>query len=187
MSEFSQSYHLASDEPKEAVALLERAGLPGWVFPPSNGWVTLLPETDTFGSPVKALVKANTGTMIYYVNAEDHGWTFTIYQGRKVVCAYGCSWDDELEIENAKLDLDVIDHIVQANALEPMTSREQIRALLEPESLEQLAAYWQHTEMRNPGHGFAEAIGLEYFHWISADYVTKDGGKVEGVELLRVG
>ena len=187
MSEFSQSYHLASDDAGDAEALLRRAGVAGWVFPPGNGWVTLLPDPDIFGEPLPALVAANTGTLVHYLNAEDHGWTFTIFQGAEVVCAYGCSWEDELAIEDARLDLTVIDHIIQANALEPMTSLPQVQALLHPEDLEQVAAYFKHTEGRNPGHGFAEAIGLEFFHWISSDSVARDGGKLEGVELIRIG
>lgn len=187
MSEFSQSYHLASDSVDDGSALLRRAGAAGWIFPPGNGWVTLLPDPDTFGEPLPALLGANTGTLVHYLNAEDHGWTFTIYQGGDVACAYGCSWEDELSVETSRLDLGVIDHIIQANALEPMTSVEQVQALLHPESLEQLAVYLRHTEGRNPGHGFAEAIGLEFFHWLSSDYVARDGGRYEGVELTRIG
>ncbi len=187
MSEFSQSYHVASDRQEDAVELLQRAGLGGWVFPPSNGWISFLPDPDEFGTPAPALITANAGTLLYYLNAEDHGWTFTIWQGPEVACAYGCSWEDGLEIQDSALDLNLVGQIVSVNALEPHTAKLTIERLLRPESREHLLAYAVHTEGRNPGHGFAEAIGLEHFPWLSTDYVKRDGGHVFGVETLRVG
>jgi len=186
VSEFSQSYHLASDEQEEATDLLRRAGVRGWVFPPSNGWVSFLPEPDEFGTPSPAVVAANTGTLLYYLNAEDHGWTFAIWQRSDPVCAYGCSWEGTLVIEDASLDMVVVGQIVSVNALEHEAARLTAERLLHPESLEHVLAYVAHTEGRNPGHGFAEAIGLEHFHWLSTDYVLRDEGTLFGVETLRV-
>lgn len=186
MSEFSQSYHLASDEQDDAVDLLRRAGSRGWVFAPSNGWVSFLPEPDEFGSPSQAVIAANTGTLLYYLNAEDHGWTFTIWRVTDPVCAYGCSWEGELEVEDASLDMSVVNQIVSVNALEPDTARLTAERLLHPESREHVLAYAVHTEGRNPGHGFAEAIGLEHFHRLSTEAVLRDGATLFGVETLRI-
>ena len=177
MSEFSQSYHLVSDSTQDGVALLRSAGLRGWVFEPGNGWVTLLIRPDEYGEPNKALIGANAGTLLYYLNAEDHGWTFSVYQGTDIVCAYGCSWEGSIEVEDAGLHMDVLEAIVAANL--PEQAHEAVVALdrlLHPESFEHLTAYSAHTEGNNPGHGFAEVMGLQHFHWLSTHYMELDDG-----------
>lgn len=177
MSEFSQSYHLVSDSADEGVALLRRAELRGWVFAPGNGWVTLIPEPDEFGEASAALLDAcTTGTLLYYLNAEDHGWTFTVYRESRAVCAYGCSWEGGLEIEDASLRLDVLEDVVAANLpAQAAEARVALERLLYPASLEHLAAFAEHTDGNNPGHGFAEVMGLEHFHWLSAQYLAAGG------------
>jgi hypothetical protein len=183
VSEFSQSYHLIADSEEDAAGLLRRADLPGFVFPPGNGWVTLIPDGDSFGEPLQQLTDANTGTLLWYMNAEDHGWMFTIFQGPAVACSYGCSWEDDLEIRDGALDRELLADIARATAVEPDTSIEQISRLLAPESRDHVLAYFMHTDGRNPGHGFAEAIGLEHFHRLSAASLA--GGAYE-VPLTRV-
>lgn len=174
MSEFSQSYHLRTDDPADAVALLERAGLSGWVLPPGNGWVSFLPFPDTFGEPLPSLVEGNQGTLLFYLNAEDHGWLFTIFQGAQPVSSYGCSWEDDLDVQDDQLDAGLVETLVRSGAVDPDTSAEQAERLLHPDGIDQVLAYFTHTEGRNPGHGFAEIIGLEHFHWLSSDYLAKD-------------
>jgi hypothetical protein len=117
VSEFSQSYHVVTDDAETGAALLRDAGLTGWVFPASNGWVTVLPDPDEFGTPSPALVAANAGTLLYYLNAEDHGWTFTIWEGGEQVCAYGCAWDHTLDVQDKAYDAAVIDRIIASNSL----------------------------------------------------------------------
>lgn len=68
MSEFSDSFHLRSDDLDEGVALLRRAGLEGFVFPSEGGWTTLVCEGDG-----ERLVAENTGTLLRYQWARDHG------------------------------------------------------------------------------------------------------------------
>lgn len=48
MSEFSDSYHLRSNNQQDGVDLLRAAGLRGYVFPPENGWVTVVAEGEEF-------------------------------------------------------------------------------------------------------------------------------------------
>jgi hypothetical protein len=177
VSEFSQSYHLVSDSTDKGVELLTRAGLRGWVFEPGNGWVTLLIRPDEYGQPNRTLVGANTGTLLYYLNAEDHGWTFSVYQGTEVTCAYGCSWEGSIEVEESTLDMKVLEGIIAPNL--PDQAHEAVVALdrlLHPESFEHLTAYFAHTEGNNPGHGFAEIMGLQHFHWLSTHYMELDEG-----------
>lgn len=187
MSEFSQSYHMVAEQQADAVALLARAGIGGWVLPASNGWVTFLPDPDAFGVPSPEVVASNFGVLLWYLNAEDHGWSFAVFEDSSSVCAYGCAWEDALVVHDEALDQAVVEALVGVNALDPVGIMPQVHALLHPEGLEQLGGYVVHTEGRNPGHGFAEAIGLEHFHWLSRDYVEADGGTIFGIEdLIRV-
>lgn len=178
MSEFSQSYHLRSADPAEAVALLERAALSGWVFPAGNDWVTFLPHPDEFGEPLPALVAANQGFMVFYLNAEDHGWLFTVFDGERPMSSYGCSWEEDLEIQDDQLDPALVEQLVRTGAVDPDTAAEQAERLLHPAGIDQVLTYFTHTEGRNPGHGFAEVLGLEHFHFLSSDYLAKDANDV---------
>src|SRR5207247_1441918 len=100
MSEFSESYHLRASSRDDAVALVRSAGLAGFVFPSLDGWVTLVAEGEPF-RPNKQLLAANPGTLVHWVFAEDHGWEFAIHRGSRSLCAYSCSWDDEVVVEGA--------------------------------------------------------------------------------------
>jgi hypothetical protein len=46
MSEFSESDHLRSERPEDAIELLRSARRKGFVYEPGNGWVTM-PRTNT--------------------------------------------------------------------------------------------------------------------------------------------
>jgi hypothetical protein len=171
MSEYSQSYHVTAESVEAGRNLLSPAG--GWVFPPGNGWVTVIPRNDKFGSPDPSVVSANNDMLLWYQNAEDHGWMFFVFDGTENVSSYGCSWDDSLEIQDDSLDLEVLLELVTAQLPEnPDEVRMALDRLLHPESLEHLRAYSAHTDGNNPGHGFAEIMGLEHFHWLSARYMA---------------
>ena len=97
MSEFSESYHLKTSETEHGIELLSRAGLRGFVFPATNGWVTVLPEGEPF-APNEPLIKASTGTLFYFGNAEDHGWWFAVYVDANPIASYTCSWEDSIQV-----------------------------------------------------------------------------------------
>ncbi|MFC5406450.1 hypothetical protein [Cohnella soli] len=90
MSEFSESYHLHSNDQEEGVSLLKRAGVKGFVYPQENNWVTILPEGDTFQEN-KKLITSNEGTLVHYIFAEDHCWSIDIFEGANRVFQYECS------------------------------------------------------------------------------------------------
>ncbi len=56
MSEFSDSYHLRTNDPVEAVRLLHRLGRAGAVLPVEGEWVTFLVDGPMSG-PMAELVK----------------------------------------------------------------------------------------------------------------------------------
>ena len=73
MSEFSDGYFLKSDNVREAVSLLERAGIKGYVYPARSGWVAFAADTNPVFKFSEELKEANEGILMQFVNAEDYG------------------------------------------------------------------------------------------------------------------
>jgi hypothetical protein len=163
MSEFSESYHLRGTSRRDAIALLERAGLTGYVFPALDGWVTFVAH----GKPFELnehLVAANDGVLVHWVFADDHGWAFDVVKATKPIMKYWCSWEDEIEVEGK------ISHAELQKALGmelPGLAGEAGVTILYPESIEQLIAV-------KPAYSFAKAIGLANYRWLAYDYLTRD-------------
>lgn len=81
MGEVSESLHLRSENPKDAVALLKRAEVAGFVFPPRNGWVSIactLSSEDRF-----MLEQENKGLLLFYEYSADHGCWVNLHEGKK--------------------------------------------------------------------------------------------------------
>jgi hypothetical protein len=161
MSEFSESFHLRSNKQQDGVNLLKRAGLSGVVFTPTNNWVTVVPEAGLLEA-VEPMVRANRGTLLHYMCAEDHGWQFGIYKDTRPVCRYECGWDDELTIEDGDLDLEVI-----VELLKNRSQRAELEALLQPEDIDAL------LEGEPPAYQFANLLGLQHYEWLSGQYLDE--------------
>jgi hypothetical protein len=163
MSEFSESYHLRGTSRREAITLLERAGLAGYVFPALDGWVTFVAEGEPFKLNER-LVAANEGVLVRWVFADDHGWAFDVVKARKPILRYECSWEEEIEVDGK------ISHaaLQQALGMElPRLAGEAGATVLYPESIEQL------LEVK-PAYSFAKAIGLTNYRWLAYDYLSRD-------------
>ncbi len=176
MSEFSESYHLRAQDLDEGVALLERAGIAGWVFPPVGGWCTVVPERDFGGVPDEAVIAANAGLLLFYVNAEDHGWGFWLFDGPHLVSSYSIGWTDEVEADDSALDLGLLRDRLGA-AVGPRWDEVE-RALSTPSAPDEIFGDG------NPGHRFAAAVGLSNYEWISGHYLDTDEADHPG--LVRV-
>ncbi|TNE48761.1 MAG: hypothetical protein EP343_15235 [Deltaproteobacteria bacterium] len=98
MSEFSDSYHLRTNDPLEAVRLIHTLGCAGVVLPLVGEWVTFLVEGPTSG-PMAELVEANTGRLLHYTHAEDHGTWLRFFSGNNEVTEASCSWETPNERE----------------------------------------------------------------------------------------
>jgi len=163
MSEFSEGYHLRATAHEAAVDLLRRAQLPGFVFPASNGWVSVFPQGMPF-QPNERFLAANDGTLLYFFHAGDHGWGFTLYVGPNAVAHYLCSWDPELHVDRP------LDLVAFESVLGPMLTslgQEVVESALEPKSIEQALSH-------PPPTIFANAIGLAHFEWLSYEYLSSD-------------
>lgn len=78
MSEDSASFHLRTSNPAHVVELLRRARVPGFVFPPANGYCTFVCPRDAAARD--AVIAANLGLLVDYAYAADHGCTVNVYE-----------------------------------------------------------------------------------------------------------
>lgn len=105
MSEFSNSFHLRSNEMLDGVELLQRARVQGFVFRPANGWVPIVFPCG-FGMDDKRerIVAANRHLAVHYDFAEDHGVRLDAYRGPDRVAKLSVSFETEdARFDSAKL------------------------------------------------------------------------------------
>ena len=145
------------------------------MFPASQGWVTIVVDGEMLLPAPAAIVAANSGLLLDYMNAEDRGWMFRLFRGPTQVQAYECSWEDDVDVNTAGLALDeLVDTLGTASGrrLDP----NNVRSLLFVETFDQVLPDFPGG---NPGHKFAAAIGLEYFEWLSGHYMSKTDAPAE--------
>ncbi len=177
MSEFSDSYHLRSNDAAEGVSLLHRAGIGGFVLPSANGWVTVLPEGMPF-EPNEQLIAANTGVLLHYIFGEDHAWGIELYAAGELITKQEVSWDPDLEVVHT-LSLAEFDSAA-ATTLTGLSEADRSR-LLTPTSHEDIFEF-------KPAYFFAQAIGLTNFNWLSFEYMSRDqeGGRALPLGVIGV-
>jgi len=163
MSEFSESYHLRDVNIDEGVDLLRRSGLMGYVFPSINNWVSIVAEKNSF-APDRRIVSQNKGLLLHYVSAEDHGWSFALFEGKKLVSAYDCNWDDEVHINDSRYSFEPLARIFGKNSKKRILAIEHI---FHPKNIDEAID----TE---PSVVFAKAMKLPHFEWFAYDYVAHD-------------
>jgi hypothetical protein len=174
MSEFSESYHLRSDDRADAVALLERAQCDGWVVTAGNGWVTFVVSESFRGAPNDQVVAANEHALLYYMNAEDHASAFRVFNRATDLGGVICSWDPEFEIT-----ADTFDRAQVQAVLTHASTDAAIDAMLQAEPGDVL--------LTNPGHRFAALLELPAYEWLAGDYVERDGGSPDMIEVRATG
>ena len=162
MSEFSESYHLKSKNPQDAVLLLQKANKKGYVFNESDGWVSFVVEGDAF-IPNQSLISSNEGILFHFINAEDHGWEFTIYDKDKQISHYSCFWEEDISIDSSALNIEVISEILQWEN----EKTKDIKDILFVQDINEAFE-------KNVASSFAELMGLKNYEWISYDYVSGD-------------
>jgi hypothetical protein len=177
MSEFSESYHLLSSNPNDATVLLEELGLAGYVYPECNGWTTFLVEGGSFVPDVR-IVGAARHLLLHFVSAEDHGWSFSLFDSGQIISAYQCRWNDAIEFDDSNYSRTVIEERIQVHKSEGLDDFEQhFRSTYIDEVLD-----------AEPSKIFAQAIGLEHYDWLSFDYVSRDLLETPGnyPEVIRI-
>ncbi|RAP76143.1 hypothetical protein [Paenibacillus montanisoli] len=167
MSEFSESYHLVGKDRREGIALLTRAGLSGYVYPAINDWITLLPSGPIY-TQNEELIANNHGMLLYYAYAEDHGWSFSLYEGDKLICRYDCSWDEEIVHDVSELHAErLLAFINSRPGRQQDVTDEQLMKALSITDFEELFE-------QVPAYQFAQWLGLTHYEWQSHDYIERD-------------
>jgi hypothetical protein len=180
MSEFTECYQLLADDVADGVALLERAGLPGWAFPPRDGWVTVVVERPYTTEPDPPLIAANQGVLLLFVNAEDHGWSLTLWEGPDERSHYQAEWELDIEVDASRLDLDAFRRLV-GPAVPGERMDAVVAALGSPPEFD--AVRWV-TE-GNPAQQVAGLLGLPNAEWISGEQLG-DGEDDRAAEATYV-
>jgi len=174
MSEFSSSFHIRTADAPAAEKALACARFRGLVFGPKNGWLTFVPyaeDDDGRDVPPDTIVKlaeAVNALALYYSCAEDHGWSFTVVDPGRPPGMFACSWNAQTRLTRHDLDLRIFEGIAATADLE--------KFLTEPAD----AIEWNLEEPDEDlcgqalAHGFAKALGLPAYEWLSPDLVTRD-------------
>jgi hypothetical protein len=165
MSEFSESYHLRTERAKEAVELLRRAERKGFVFEPVNGWVTFVAQEGTF-EPDERIVAAANQPLLHYVSAEDHGWSFTLFNDAEVVSAYRCDWDEDVRTDDSRYSRSALEETVPSADQELL---DEFESHLHPTDVDEVFEV-------EASKLLAQALRLEHYDWLSYDYIARDRG-----------
>lgn len=159
MSEFSESYHLRSERAEDAVELLRRAERKGYVYPPSNGWVTFVAEEGTF-EPDERIIAAAHHPLLHYVSAEDYGWSFSLFDHANVVSRYRCDWnDDDISVDDSEYSREALQKLVSSAQFAEFEQR------LHPKDFDEVFE-------AEPAKLLAQALGLKHYEWLAYDYVA---------------
>lgn len=86
--------------------------------------------------PNEKLIEANCGTLIQFVNAEAHGWYFSVYENNKRVCHYECLWSEDIEINDEELDYDVLMKLIRDSNSSWKTNKQELENMLHPQSFQ---------------------------------------------------
>jgi len=163
MSEFSESYHLRSERADDAIELLRQAKRKGYVYQPVNGWVSFVAENGVF-EPDDRIVAAASHPLLHFVSAEDHGWSFALFDRGKVVSAYRCDWENDITVDDSRYSREALQTLVpsaEASLLDELERR------MHPTDFDELLQL-------KPSRLLAQALGLKHFDWLAYDYIASD-------------
>ncbi len=173
MSEFSESYHLRTKDAEDAVKLLKKSGLNGFIFKEENGWVSFVVDGSEF-KPNKKVLSENEGIIVHYANAENYGFFISIFNKNKLVSHYELIlWDEEIyndspKIKDEELDIDIMYQLIKQNIAEITIG--ELTSILYPDNLENIFDC-------NYAIRLANLIGLTNYSWTSYHYLANDFSK----------
>ena len=179
MSEFSESFHIRADDPRQTNKRLAEARHAGLLFGPRGGWLTFVPyENAKTYRDVSASETAFAGQLarwlktpvLRYFYAEDFGWGFSVTRSDGSCGRFACWWDPAPATEQDNLDIAALADILPAT----------ITPLLQPVSA--IEAY-----RSRPAYQFAELLALPAYRWLSPRILQEDRDVKEGLSGLPVG
>ena len=163
MSEFSESYHLRSERADDAIDILRVAKLTGFVYEPVNGWVSFVADEGVF-EPDERIVAAATPPLLHFVSAEDHGWSFTLFDRGTVASRYRCDWESRIIADDSKYSREALQRLV--SSADPVMLDEFERRMYPKDFKELLKVKVSRI--------LAHALGLEHYEWLSYEYIASD-------------
>jgi len=163
MSEFSESYHLRSERADDAIELLRLVKRKGYVYQPVNGWVSFVAEGGVF-EPDERIVAAARHPLLHFVSAEDHGWSFTLFDRGKVVSAYRCDWENDITADDSKYSRQALQQLVPS--AQPALL-DELERRLHPRDFDELLKV-------KSSRLLAQALGLQHYDWLAYDYIASD-------------
>ena len=177
MSEFSESYHLFTPDQAKALELVRASGLRGFVLAPENGWTSFVVDEASF-EPDARVTDRNTGYLVHYVNAEDHGWSFELFDGPTSVCRYRCDWENDVQPDLSDFQLPEISQRLGGDIAARI---EGILPQLSPTTIEE-------TFEHQTAYDFAKALALPHYEWfcfegVSDSYESRDNRYAGCVEV----
>lgn len=163
MSEFSESYHLRSDRSEDATELLRRAGRKGFVFEPDGGCVSFVADEGTF-EPSKQIVAAAKHPLLHFVSAEDHGVSFSLFEGGKLVSAYGCVWENDVSVDDSRYSRQALERLLPE--ADP-SLLDEFERRMHPADIDELVGF-------PLARLLTQTLGLQHAEWLSYDYIASD-------------
>jgi hypothetical protein len=143
---------------------LVAAKVSGLAFGPANGWLTFVPYANSQGFDARdpvgtatALANATGSFVLQYTYAEDHVWSLVLVRPGEPGSSFVSSWDPKPRTERDHLDLTLLDDILPKAQVEPFLAPGRNSPDGEPRA-----------------YGFAQAVGLPAFRWLSPDLVEAD-------------
>jgi hypothetical protein len=160
MSEFSDSFHLRTDDPGAAEALLRRADVRGAILLPVEGpFVAFLvdPESDPM------VIANNTSLLVRYWFAEDYGCWLRVYDGPREIAAL--IYENEMAKQDTPQDASTDEPQDRDAALTTLLRVGLIDAtaltILRTLDAEEPASEW--------GPQVAALLGLRPFAWLAGE------------------
>ena len=169
MSEFSCSYHLKSENINDCINLVKRAKISGFIFPPKNGWVSFVVDEPDFKFSGK-LIETNEGVLLNYINAEDHGWSFDIFDKNNRVCKFECNYNNGKEYSNEKY-IENWDFIFDNN---------------QSKVLNKIFSINKKEPLKNDPNKFAVSMGLHFYEWVSYEYICNDPASFSEYKIIKI-
>ncbi len=165
MSDFTMAYHLKTNSKEDAIDLLERSGLRGYVFEETNGWVTFVIE----GGMNDQIVSVNQGILLHFTRTSDFlGWGVIIYEKEEELGGFSIA--EMAEHRENTLTPELLEKVT-----DPATAQEILK-IVEASTLNEdgdTEAEWK----------CAEKLGLSNIEWISFEQVE---GDLENYEVTPV-
>ncbi|WP_028666591.1 hypothetical protein [Runella zeae] len=157
MSDFSNQFHLKSDNIEDAKILLKNANLKGYLIPPVNGWITILVAERAI------LTQFNKGLLLEFIRTDDAlFWGFDLYRDANLISHYDIQdYFEGFKISNERLNFEEFSVELQLDDDKK-------------EALKELFGVDNPDEADGGDYKFAEIIGLENIEWLSFEYADSD-------------